>query len=268
MKPTDTSPADSFRALHRDGLFVMPNAWDTGSACYLAWRGAAAIATTSSGFAATLGRDDQAVTLDELTAHVALMTSAIDVPVNVDTEYCFADDTDGIAATIDVMAEAGAAGLSIEDYHPQRRSIDPIGLATERVAAAAEACARHGLVLTARAENHLYDRDDLDDTIARLQAYRAAGADVVYAPGVRTADQISQLVAATDAPVNVLLGAGMPSVAELATWGVRRVSTGGALAWAALGGLARAVDLLLDDGSADFAQGALGGAIRAEVFSG
>ncbi|MEM7340712.1 MAG: isocitrate lyase/phosphoenolpyruvate mutase family protein [Actinomycetota bacterium] len=266
MSPTDASSTATFRAMHHDGLFIIPNAWDAGSARYLEWRGAAAIATTSSGFAATLGRGDQAVTLDELVAHVASITAAINVPVNVDTEYCFADDLAGIAVTIDRMAEVGAAGLSIEDYNPTRAALDPINLATERVAAAVEACARHGIMLTARAENHLYGQHDLGDTTARLAAYRNAGAEVVYAPGLRTAEQIAAVVAATDAPVNVLLGAGMPSVDELRALGVRRVSTGGSLAWSALGGLARAADLLLDEGSANYAEGGLSGAIRAEVF--
>ena len=172
-----------FRALHREGLFVMPNAWDIGSARLLASLGFEAIATTSSGHAASLGRADQDVSRDELLGHVEALVGAVDVPVSVDAERCFADDPAGVAKTVELLAEAGAAGCSIEDYDPATGSIDAIDVATERVAAAVEAARNHGLVLTARAENHLYGIDDLADTIERLVAYRDAGADVLYAPG-------------------------------------------------------------------------------------
>ena len=175
---------ERFRALHRQGLFVMPNAWDIGSARLLASIGFEAIATTSSGHAASLGRADQEVSRDELLSHVEALVAAVDVPVSVDAERCFADDPAGVAQTVELIAAVGAAGCSIEDYEPTTRSIDDIGVATERVAAASGAARKHGLVLTARAENHLYGIDDLADTIERLLAYRAAGADVVYAPGL------------------------------------------------------------------------------------
>jgi 2-methylisocitrate lyase-like PEP mutase family enzyme len=228
---------ERFRAMHRDGLFVMPNAWDIGSARLLASIGFQAVATTSSGHAASLGRADQEVTRDELLSHVEALVDAVDLPVSVDAERCFADEPAGVARTVELIATAGAAGCSIEDYDPASRSIDAIDVATERVAAASEAARKHGLVLTARAENHLYGIDDLTDTVQRLVAYRAAGADVVYAPGLVDRGQIERLVRAVDAPVNVLAMRAAPSISELAALGVRRVSTGGGLARAAYGAL-------------------------------
>ena len=235
MDPTDRR--ERFHALHRQGLFVMPNAWDIGSARLLASLGFEAIATTSSGHAASLGRADQEVSRDELLSHVEALVAAVDVPVSVDAERCFADDPGGVARTVELLAAAGAAGCSIEDYDPATKSIDAIDVATERVAAASEAARKHGLVLTARAENHLYGIDDLADTIERLLAYRAAGAEVVYAPGLVDPGQIERLVKAVDAPVNVLAMRGGPSVPELEALGVRRVSTGGGLARVAYGAL-------------------------------
>jgi 2-methylisocitrate lyase-like PEP mutase family enzyme len=228
---------ERFRELHRHGLFVMPNAWDIGSARLLASLGFEAIATTSSGHAASLGRADQDVSRDELLSHVEALVAAIGLPVSVDAERCFADEPAGVARTVELLAAVGAAGCSIEDYDPVKRSIDALGVATERVAAASEAARKHGLVLTARAENHLYGIDDLADTIERLVSYRAAGADVVYAPGPVERDVIERLVRAVDAPVNVLAIRGGPSLFELEGLGVRRVSTGGGLARAAYGAL-------------------------------
>jgi 2-methylisocitrate lyase-like PEP mutase family enzyme len=228
---------ERFRALHRHGMFVMPNAWDIGSARLLASIGFEAIATTSSGHAASLGRADQDVSRDELLSHVEALAAAVDVPLSVDAERCFADDPAGVARTVELIAAAGAAGCSIEDYDPATLSIDATEVATERVAAASEKAKKDGLVLTARAENHLYGIDDLDDTIERLVSYRAAGADVVYAPGLVERDQIERLVKAVDAPVNVLALRDGPSVPELEALGVRRVSTGGGLARAAYGAL-------------------------------
>ena len=169
---------ERFRALHADGLFVMPNAWDIGSARLLAWTGFQAIATTSSGHAASLGKGDMQVTRDELLSHVEALAASVSIPLSVDAERCFADDPDGVAETVDLIASAGAAGCSIEDFDPATDSIDAIDVATERVAAASDAARQHGLVLTARAENHLHGIDDLDDTIERLIAYRAAGASI------------------------------------------------------------------------------------------
>jgi 2-methylisocitrate lyase-like PEP mutase family enzyme len=248
---------DHFRALHDSGTFVLPNPWDVGSARLLEAMGFVALATTSSGLAAGLGKLDQQVTRAELVAHVAAVTAAVRIPLNVDAERCFADSPAGIAETVDLLAEAGAAGISIEDYDPASGRIESLADGAERVAAAAAACARHGIVLTARTENHLYGHDDPDDTIARLRAYRAAGADVAYAPGVRTPADIARLVAAVPGPVNVLAVAGAPSVPELAELGVRRVSTGGALAFTAYGALRDAARELLNAGTTSFRAGAL-----------
>jgi 2-methylisocitrate lyase-like PEP mutase family enzyme len=227
---TVTERRERFRALHRDGLFVMPNPWDAGSARLLAGLGFPALATTSSGHAATLGRADQQVTRDELVEHTAALVAAVDLPISVDAERCFADDPAGVAGTVGLLAATGAAGCSIEDYDPATGRVDDPAVAAERVGAAAEAAHAAGMVLTARAEQHLYGPAELADTIERLRAYRAAGADVVYAPGLRDRAEIERLVAAVDAPVNVLALPGTPAIAELAAIGVRRVSTGGALA--------------------------------------
>ncbi len=243
---------DRFRALHRDGLFIMPNPWDVGSARVLASLGFKALATTSSGHAAALGRPDQNVTRAELIAHVEALAAAVDLPLNVDAERCFADDPAGVAHTVELIAQAGAAGCSIEDYDPERGSIDRLEVATERVAAAAEAGGKHGVVLTARAENHLYGIADLDDTIRRLSAYRDAGAEVVYAPGLVDPQEISRLVDEVQAPVNVLALRHGPSVPELAGLGVRRVSTGGGLARAAYGAMMAAARELQTAGTSTY----------------
>ena len=251
-----TDPGGAFLALHAGpSPLLLPNAWDAGSAKLLVWLGFAAVATTSSGFAATLGRPDYAVTREEALAHAAAIVAAAGVPVSADLENGFADDPDGVAATVAGALDAGLAGCSIEDHtgdpdHP----IYPVAAAAERVAAAA-AVAHAGprrLVLTARAENHLHDRPHLDDTIRRLVAYAEAGADVLYAPGIRDAAQLRELVAALDRPVNVLAMPGVPPVAELAAAGVRRVSVGGAFAFAALAALADAAEELRDRGSYGF----------------
>ena len=229
-----------FRELHaRERLFVMPNPWDVGSARLLEKLGFEALATTSSGFAWSLGKADQTVTRDELVTHVAALGAAVPLPLNVDSERCYPDDPGGVAETVRMLADAGAAGCSIEDYDPATGRIDDVALAAERVAEAAEAA--HSLdsplVLTGRAENHIRGVDDLDDTIARLVAYRDAGADCVYAPGLSKLHQIAAVVDAAGVPVNVLALARGPSTAELASVGVRRVSTGGALARAAYNAL-------------------------------
>jgi 2-methylisocitrate lyase-like PEP mutase family enzyme len=169
------------------------------------------------------------VTADELLGHAAALAAAVDVPVSVDSERCY-DDVEGF---VDELAATGVAGFSIEDYDPGTGAIDPVDVAARRVAHAAEAGRRHGLVLMARAENHLYGRDDIDDTLVRLRAFREAGADVVYAPGVKDDATIALLVAGVDAPLNVLLWPGGPDAAALEQLGVRRVSVGGALAYVA-----------------------------------
>ncbi|WIM98373.1 isocitrate lyase/phosphoenolpyruvate mutase family protein [Actinoplanes oblitus] len=252
-----TTARERFRELHESGTFLMPNPWDAGSARLLASLGFPALATTSSGFAATLGRRDQHVTRDELVAHVATLTAVLDIPLNVDAERCFADTAAGIGETVELLAAAGASGISIEDYDPVAGRIETLETGAERVAAAAKACARHGIVLTARAENLLYGHDDLDDTVARLRAYQAAGADVVFAPGVRTPAEISRVVDGVAAPVNVLAVPGAPAVPEMASLGVRRISTGGSLAWAAYGALRDAASELLTAGTTTFRSRAL-----------
>lgn len=257
MTLSPTELRDRFRTLHTAGCFVLPNPFDVGSAKLLESMGFHAIATTSAGLAASLGKHDQHLSSDELVRHVADLAVAVDIPINADSERLYSDDLAGIATTVDLLAEAGVAGCSIEDYDPATGAIDPIELATERVAAAAEACARHGVLLTARAEAHLYGAADLDDTIARLRAYHAAGAEAVYAPGLIDLAVIQQVVEAVGAPVNVLAFPNGPSVPELESAGVRRVSTGSALAWAAYGAFARGADELLRSGTSDYSRSGL-----------
>jgi 2-methylisocitrate lyase-like PEP mutase family enzyme len=259
-----------FRELHeREQLFVMPNPWDAGSARILAAAGFDALATTSAGFAWSLGKLDQHVTRDELVVHVGDLSAATDLPLNVDSERCYPDDPGGVAETVKLLADAGAAGCSIEDYDPATGTIDDVGLAAERVAIAAEVA--HGLdepmVLTGRAENHIRGVDDLDDTIARLIAYRDAGADCVYAPGLTDIDQIRTVVEAVVAPVNVLALATVPPTQQLAAVGVRRVSTGSLPAGTAYGALYAAATELLAEGTSTYAAGhiprdVLGAALR------
>jgi 2-methylisocitrate lyase-like PEP mutase family enzyme len=250
---TQKEKAERFIGLHRPGdPLLLPNPWDRGSAKLLASLGFQALATTSSGFAATLGRLDGSVTRDEALGHAASIVGATDLPVSADLENCFADDPASVARTADLAAEAGLAGFSIEDFTGDEDApIYDTGQAAERVAAAAEA-AHAGparLVLTGRAENYLHGRPDLADTIARLQAYQEAGADVLYAPGLTSLADIRQVVSSVDRPVNVLAFAGAPSVPELADAGVSRVSVGGAFAYAALSALADAAAELRDKGT-------------------
>ena len=230
----------------------MPNSWDVGSAKVLEHLGFQALATTSSGFAATLGRLDGSITRDEALAHAAGLAQAVEVPVSADLENCFADDPAGVAETIRLAREAGLAGGSVEDFSgDDAEPIYEFDYAVERVRAAAEAAHEASFVLTARAENHLHGRDDLEDTIRRLVAYEEAGADVVFAPGVRDAPSIGRLVEAVEVPVSVL-APGSPPVTELAALGVSRVSVGGSLAFAALGALVEAGQELRDQGTYQF----------------
>ena len=260
---SQTEKAARFIGLHRPGSpLLLPNPWDQGSARLLASLGFQALATTSSGFAATLGRSDGSVSRDEALAHAAAIVAATDLPVSADLENCFADDPAGVAQTVALAAETGLAGCSVEDFTGDDDApIYDIGLAAERVAAAV-AAAHAGparLVLTARAENYLYGRADLADTITRLQAYQAAGADVLYAPGLTSLSDIRQLVTAVDRPVNVLAMPGTPPVSELAGAGVSRVSVGGALAFAALGALVDAATELRDEGTYGYLEGTAAG---------
>ncbi|HEY7198245.1 MAG TPA: isocitrate lyase/phosphoenolpyruvate mutase family protein [Gaiellaceae bacterium] len=244
-----------FAELHaRAEIFVMPNPWDAGSAKLLASVGAEALATTSAGFAWTLGRLDGEVAREELVAHVAAVAEATDLPLNVDSERCYPDDPGGVAETVRLLGEAGAAGCSIEDWNPGDGRIEEQGLAVERVAEAAGAARAFDppLVLTGRCENHLHGVDDLDDTIARLVAYRDAGADCLYAPWLSSSDQIAAVVEAVAAPVNVLATPSTPPVPELARVGVRRVSTGSLLASAAYGTLLVGARELLSDGTSTY----------------
>jgi 2-methylisocitrate lyase-like PEP mutase family enzyme len=255
--------AAQFLSLHRPGNpLLLPNPWDQGTAKILASLGFQALATTSSGFAMTLGRLDGSVSRDEALAHAAAIVEATGLPVSADLENCFADDPDGVARTVTLAAETGLAGCSVEDFtgHDDEPIYD-IGLAAERVAAAAEAAhaAPARLVLTARAENYLHGRRDLADTITRLQAYQAAGADVLYAPGLTSLADIRQVVTALDRPVNVLAMPGSPPVSELAEAGVSRVSVGGAFAYAALGALAQAAAELRDKGTYGYLAGSAAG---------
>jgi 2-methylisocitrate lyase-like PEP mutase family enzyme len=256
--------ADRFLSLHTAGsALLMPNPWDVGSAKLLESLGFDALATTSSGFAATLGRLDGGVTRDEALGHAAAIVDAVDVPVSGDLENCFADDPAGVAETVRRAVEAGLAGCSVEDYSgPESDTIYDAGLAAERVAAAAEEAhtGSRKLVLTARAENLIHGRDDLADTIARLQSYQEAGADVLFAPGARDLDTIRELVSSVDLPVNVLVLPGMPTVAELAETGVSRISVGGAFAFAAYGAAAAAGRELMDSGTYGYWETAAGGA--------
>jgi 2-methylisocitrate lyase-like PEP mutase family enzyme len=268
---TQREKTERFLALHHgDAPLVMANAWDAGSAVLLASLGFQAIATTSSGHAATLGRLDGAVTREEALVHAAALVAATDVPVSADFENGFADDPAGVAANVTLAAATGIAGCSIEDS--TRGADDPIyaiDLAAERVAAAAEAAHAGAarLVLTARAENYLHGRPDLADTIARLQRYQAAGADVLYAPGLTASDEIRSVVASVDLPVNVIALPGVPTIAQLGDLGVARVSVGGAFAWVAFGAVVNAARELLGEGTYDFsALAAVGRSTARPVF--
>jgi 2-methylisocitrate lyase-like PEP mutase family enzyme len=238
----------AFRALHEGAPFIIPNPWDAGSARVLEGLGFQALATTSSGFAFTLGRRDGAATLDEVIAHTAALAGTTSLPVSVDLENGHGPEPGHAASAITRAAEAGAVGGSIEDYDPDE-GLYELERAVERVAAAVEAAARldFPFTLTARAENHVRGNPDLDDTIARLQAYERAGADVLFAPGLRNREEIRAVCDATSKPVNVLAHAGL-SMSEIAGAGARRVSVGGALTWVAVGAMAAAASEMRDSG--------------------
>ncbi|MGH3093374.1 MAG: isocitrate lyase/PEP mutase family protein [Gaiellaceae bacterium] len=247
MTRQETKAAE-FRALHAGEAFVIPNPWDAGSARVLAALGFKALATTSSGFAFTLGRLDGGVTLDEVVEHAAALDRATELPLSVDLENGYGPEPERAALAVSRVAEAGAVGGSIEDYDPDGR-IYELDHAVERIAAAAEAA--HGLAfpftLTARAENHIRGKPDLEDTIARLQAYEEAGADVLYAPGLQSPEEIRAVCDAVGKPVNVLALPGL-SLAEIVAAGARRVSVGGGLTWVAVSALAAAATEIRADG--------------------
>ena len=245
-----------FGALHTPGRpLLMPNAWDIGSAVLFASLGFEAIATTSGGFAATRGRLDGAMTRDEVLTHAGELARAVDIPVSADLENCFAHDPDGVAATITAARGLGLAGGSVEDFTGDRDApLYDLSQAADRVRAAAEA-AHAGpdrFVLTARAENYLHGRPNLADTIARLQAYQEAGADVLFAPAVVEPGALRQLLGSVDLPVSVLVLPGAPTVGELAELGVSRISVGGAIAVAAYGAAINAVNELRDNGTTSY----------------
>jgi 2-methylisocitrate lyase-like PEP mutase family enzyme len=246
--PTQEELGRRFAALHEEGCFLIPNPWDGGSARVLESLGFEALATTSSAFAYTLGRADGAVTLDELAEHVTVLVHASDLPVSVDLENGYGATPEHAARAIEVAAAVGAVGGSIEDWDAEA-GIYEVGAAAERIAAAAEAAAAlpFDFTLTARAENQIRGNPDLDDTIARLRAYEAAGADVLYAPGLASAEEIGAVVEAVGLPVNVLARPSL-RVAEIAAAGARRISVGGSLAWAAVEAMAAVATRMRDDG--------------------
>jgi 2-methylisocitrate lyase-like PEP mutase family enzyme len=239
-----------FRALHESGCFVIPNPWDVGSAKRLERMGFQALATTSSGSAWSLGREDGQLSRDEALAHFRQLNAATDLPINADFEAGFADNTRELARNVLLAIETGVAGLSIEDFNNGR--LYEVGEATERIAVAKEAIRSAGtaVLLVARAEGFIRGKPDLDDTIKRLEAYSAAGGDCLYAPGVGAIDAVEQLVkAVAPKPLNVLLLGPTFSVPQLAEAGVRRVSVGGALAAAAWAGFEHAARMLRDEGT-------------------
>jgi 2-methylisocitrate lyase-like PEP mutase family enzyme len=247
MSTTQQQRGEAFAALHAGEPFVIPNPWDAGSARMLEALGFPALAGTSSGFAFTLGRRDGAVTLDEVAQYTRAIAAATELPLSVDLENGYADDTPGVAAAIERIAEAGAVGASIEDYDGER--LYAREEAVERLAAAALAARGLGFpfVLTARAENHIRGNPDLDDTIARLQAFEQAGADVLYAPGLRTVQEIRTVCDAVSKPVNVLALGGLTRD-EIIAAGAQRISVGGALTWVAVTAAERAASAIADRG--------------------
>jgi 2-methylisocitrate lyase-like PEP mutase family enzyme len=252
-RPSIADKRREFRKLHESGCFVIPNPWDVGSAVYLQTLGFKALATTSSGFAWSVGRPDGGISRDQALRHLQEVVAATDLPVNADFERGFAVDTDGVAENVRLAVQTGVAGLSIEDSTGNAaRPLFPLGKAVERISAARKAIDKSGgdTLLVARAECFLVQRPDLLEAIARLKAYANAGADCLYAPGIRTPEQITALVSAVaPKPLNLLVGGSSElNLREIAALGVRRVSVGGALARAAWGGFMRAARLLAERG--------------------
>lgn len=259
--PSHLSLAERFLALHHEGSpLLLANVWDMGSARLIASLGFDALATTSAGHAGTMGRRDGKLVREEALSHARELAGATDLPVSADLENCFADSPEGVAETIRLAGETGLAGASIEDF--TGNSEDPIypkDLAVARVEAAAKAAQQAGIVLTARCENHIRNRQDLDDTIERLVAYQAVGAHVVYAPGLSKLADIRRVTESVEVPVNVLSVPGGPNVAELASVGVARISVGSAFFNVAMNALAAAAREWRDEGTHEFWQGAIGG---------
>ncbi len=272
MTPTNPTVAEkraAFRALHAQGCFVIPNPWDTGSARYLEGLGYKALATTSSGFAWSHGQADGAIARDAVLAHLRELVAATSLPVNADFENGFGADPQAVAQSVRLAVETGVAGLSIEDSTGHADApLFPIEVAVERMRAARGAIDAAGgdTLLIGRAENFFAGRPDLDDAIARLKAYAEAGADCLYAPGIKTREQIAAVVAAVaPKPVNLLVGATSElTMKDIEALGVRRVSVGGAMARAAWGGFIRAARTLADEGRFDgFADAAPGAELNA-----
>jgi 2-methylisocitrate lyase-like PEP mutase family enzyme len=255
---TQAEKGKIFRALHaQDHAFIIPNPWDPGSARILAQLGFEALATTSAGYAFSVGRLDTTIERDKILMHIAEIVTATDLPVSADLENGFGDEPVTVAQTIRLAAATGLVGASIEDMiRSPENEVYELEFAAERIRAAAEVA--HSLpfpfTLTARAENFIVDRPDLSDTIARLQAYQEAGADVLYAPGLSTKEEIVSVVGSVDRPVNVLMGLqGLNfNVAELSEFGVKRISVGAALSRAALGALFRAAHEMKTHGTFGF----------------
>ena len=244
----------TFSRLHESGCFVIPNPWDVGSARYLEGMGSKALATTSAGFAWSRGAGDGGMTRDVALAHFAELAAAVDIPLNADFEGGFAHEPDGVAESVRLCVETGVAGLSIEDFTGDRaKPLYDLDLAVARIRAARAAIDKAGgdVLLTGRSEGFIRGRPDLDETLRRLKAYAAAGADCLYAPGISTREQIAAVVqAVAPKPVNLLMGT--PSaltVKDCADLGVRRISVGGSLARSAWGGFIRAARQIMDAGS-------------------
>ena len=251
--PSRADRAAAFRVLHEGEPFLIPKPWDAGSARVLEALGARALATTSSGFAYTLGRLDGSATLDEVVVHTSALVDATSLPLSVDLENGYGAAPEQAAGAIRRVAAAGAVGGSIEDWDPNGH-LYALTHAVERVAAAVEAARDVDLVLTARAENHIRGNPDLDDTIARLRAYEEAGADVLYAPGLRSEAEIRAVCEAVSRPVNVL-ALPMLSVPEIVRGGARRISVGGGLTWVAVEAMAAAAERIRDQGDLSWLTG-------------
>ncbi len=273
MSNTQSDKGKRFQQLHRqDHAFIIPNPWDTGTAKLLTSLGFEALATTSAGYAFSVGKPDGAIDREEMIAHAAEIAAATDLPVSADLENLYVDDPSQVAQTIRMAAAAGLAGCSIEDV-PVGRGDGPyeLALAAARVRAAAEAA--HSLpfpfTLTARSENFIIGKPDLRDTIARLQAFQEAGADVLFAPGLKTREDIAAVVRSVDRPLNVIMGLqGVQlSVAELSGIGVKRISVGSALSRAALGAFLRGAHEMLEHGTFKFAEDATSYADLNAIFS-
>jgi 2-methylisocitrate lyase-like PEP mutase family enzyme len=265
LRPSIADKRRAFHRLHERGCFVIPNPWDVGSARYLQGLGFKALATTSSGFAWSHGHPDGGMSRDRVLDHLAEMVEATDVPINADFEHGFAPDVEGLADSVRLAVQTGVAGLSIEDSTGNEANpLFEIDVAIERMRAARAAIDKAGAdtMLVGRAECFLVGLPDIDQTIARLKAYSNAGADCLYAPGIRSVEHINAVVAAlAPKPVNLLVGFNADlTLGQIADLGVRRVSVGGALARAAWGGFMRATNLILEqgrfDGFADAASGA------------